>query len=182
MKKLVMIIQLVMCIPFLLPAQEDTLFKPKIYKTWITMTDNTEIRGVLYKIEDSAVLITNSLLRRDYESGNFNRTSLDFYNIGIIKTRNKNSIINRSLIGLITGAAIGGIIGLASGDDPPCSGWCIMWFSAADKAGIGGTIGAISGAGIGALTGLIKIKIPINGSIQTFNTSKDRLKEYSYIR
>lgn len=182
MKKPFVIILLIMCIPLLIHAQEDTLYKPRIYKTWITTTNNTEIQGVLYEIEDSAVLITNSLVYKDYKSGNFNKESLDLYNIGIIETRNKNSIINRSIIGLITGAALGAALGYASGDDPPCQYLCIFWFSAEDKARVGGTIGGISGAGIGALIGLIKVKIPINGSFQTFSKNKDRLKKYSYVR
>jgi hypothetical protein len=47
-----------------------------------------------------------------------------------------------------------------------------------EKALISGVPLAVGGAGIGALIGSIKIKIPINGSINSYNRNKNKLGEY----
>ena len=57
----------------------------------------------------------------------------------------------RAGIGLLVGAATGAVIGLASGDDPPCSGWFCWGFTAEEKA----ALGAIGLGGLGAVIGLI---------------------------
>jgi hypothetical protein len=38
---------------------------------------------------------------------------------------------------------------------------------------------AVGGAGIGALEGLVQIKIPINGSMVNFKRNKSKLKKYT---
>lgn len=62
----------------------------------------------------------------------------------------KRPILKDGGIGLLTGAVMGGFIGLTSGDDE-CSGWCIMTFTAEEKAAM---FGALFGV-IGGLTGLV---------------------------
>ena len=70
-------------------------------------------------------------------------------------------------IGLLIGALSGAFIGLASGDDPPCSGWFCWRFTAEEKAalgavglgGLGGVIGLIAGA---ASSGERWEEVPLN--------------------
>ena len=194
MKRLSFLVLYIFCNQFFCNGQEDTLpkvykspaletnfQKPRIYRTRVTLNNYTgKVTGVLYEIKDSSVLIANSYLHRDYSSGNFNIESVDYSNIRFINTRNKNSIINRALAGIIPGVLTGALIGAIQGDDPPCSGWCLFWMSAEDKAALGGVTGAFAGFLIGGLSGLITIKIPINGDINIFNKNKEQLKKYSY--
>jgi len=56
-------------------------------------------------------------------------------------------------IGLAGGALIGGAIGFASGDDPPCEGFFCFRYSAEEKAGAGALIGGVLGAALGGVVG-----------------------------
>jgi hypothetical protein len=181
MKKHVIITLLLMYVPFLLPAQQDTV--PKIYKTWITLNDNSkEVKGILYEIKDSSIVVTNSLSRSDLLYGNFNITIIDYGNINIVKNRRNNRVLFGFLGGITLGFATGAIIGYSQGDDQcPINKWCIFQMTARDKASVGGILGALAGAGIGTIMGLVKIKIPISGNFEKFNKNKSRLKKYSYI-
>jgi hypothetical protein len=70
-------------------------------------------------------------------------------------------------IGILTGAALGAIIGFAAGDDPPCKpvsndflgigqGLCDAFrMSAAEKAAAGAIIGGAAGALVGVTTGAL---------------------------
>jgi hypothetical protein len=163
----------------------------KIYKTWITLysvsrdygtgtlrlkdyTPN-ELEGVLYEINDSSISVSNSLLREDYSTGKFKISKINFNNIDVVKTRMKNNVVRVALFGALTGFVAGGLAGLISGDDPPG----FLSFTAGEKALLYGLGFGVGGAGIGALEGLVKIKIPINGSLENFNRNKIRLKRYT---
>ena len=87
----------------------------------------------------------------------------------------KNNVVRVALAGAVTGLVAGGLIGLISGDDPPG----LFSFSAEEKALLFGLGMAAGGAGIGALEGLVKIKIPINGSMENFKRNKSKLKKYA---
>jgi hypothetical protein len=186
MKKIVLIFLAFFLIPCLLSAQEDSSKLPtginekgfKIFKTWISLKNEPNIlEGALYEIKDSSILVSNSILKDDYINGEFELSKIDFNNIDLVKIRRKNSMLFGALIGAATGFGAGGLIGLISGDDPPG----FFSFSAGEKALLLGFSLAVGGAGIGTLDASLKIKIPINGSIQTFNKNKERLKKYSYI-
>ena len=184
MKRPVLIIVIFLCFHFLLYAQGDSIKlwlssdtgRKMIYKTWISFNNgqNTK-KGVLFEVNDSAVLVSNSLLKKDYSLGKYNITKFSFNNIDHIKIRMKNSVRRGSLIGFVTGFVVGGLTGLISGDDP--SGF--LSFSAKEKALLYGFSMAVGGTGLGELIGSIKIKIPINGSMDKFNRNKSRLKKYT---
>jgi hypothetical protein len=176
MKRLAFISVILLCIPFLSFAQEDTLHKSKIYKTWIT-GGPFEREGVLYQIMDSSLLIANSIYKKDFLLGKYKLTNIKYKNIEIINTRAINGVRNGALLGLAGGLLTGVLIGYSQGGEPRG----FYWFTAKEKAIIGGLIGGLSGAGIGTWIGSIKIKIPINGSFENFNKNKQQLKTYSYI-
>ena len=181
MKKLLLIAVTLICIPFLLTAQEDTLQKSKIYKTWISFGDRYNINGILYHTEDSSILVAETLSKKDLLSGNYQIKKVsynNFQNIQNIKVRKLNNVGRGALGGLLGGFITGAFIGIISGDDPTNQ---IFAYSAEQKAIMGGVSLGILGAGIGCLIGGIQIKIPINGSFVKFNENKSRLRKYSYI-
>jgi hypothetical protein len=184
MKRPVLITVVFLCFHFLLNAQGDSIklwlssdtARKFIYKTWISLINRQNtIKGVLYEVNDSSVFVSNSLLKKDYSIGKYNVTKISFSNIDLVKTRMKNSVRRGALIGFVTGFAVGGLIGLISGDDSPG----ILSFSAKEKALLYGIPLAVGGTGVGELIGSIKIKIPINGSMDKFNRNKSRLKKYT---
>jgi hypothetical protein len=178
MKKLMFIPAMLLYIPFFLCAQEDTI--PKIYRALITFNNNPQKvkEGVLYEIKDSSVSITNSFSRKDFLSGNFNVTTIHYNNIYKINVRRNNSIVVGFFLGAAAGFGTGAIIGGSQGDDPPVG---VFRMTAGGKAVVIGTLCSIPGAIIGGFIGDIRIKIPINGSIQTFNKNKEQLRKYSYL-
>jgi len=185
MKRLVLITVVFLCFHFLLSAQGDSIklwFRGNtegkfIYKTWISLNNRQNMmKGVLYEVNDSSVLVSNSFLKKDYSIGKYNVTKISFRNIDLVKIRMKNSKVIGASLGAVTGFVAGWLIGLNKGDDPP--GWGLT-FSARDKAKIYGIPMAIGGTVIGGLVGSIRIKIPINGNIDKFNRNKSRLKTHT---
>ena len=185
MKK-VTITTLILSLFYSLSAQEDSTKllsdkedkKIKIYKTWISLNNESRIlKGALYEIKDSSIFVSSSLSKQDYSTGNFQKSKIYYNNIDIIKTRQKHSVGKRTCIGAIAGFVIGGMIGFLSGDDNPDE----VYFAstASQKAKEDAIILAIGGAGIGALCGLIKIKIPINGNLENFKRNTSKLKKFS---
>jgi hypothetical protein len=182
MKKFGFITVILTAFTLLSLSQEDTLQKNRIYRTWISLQNNPDsiVRGALYEIRDTSVILSNSLIRKNLNAGRFDKTIVNFRDIDIIKTRNKNSILNGTIIGVLAGFVAGGIWGLIEGDDPPCDYICIFQFTAAEKALMYGSSLALVGGNIGFFGSLVKIQIPINGNLGKFNQSKSRLKKYSY--
>jgi len=179
MKRIVLISLIAVCYPVILAAQQDTVYR--IFKTRIILNyPQAKDYGILYAVKDSAVVLAGYASRRDLLAGNIYATTIDYKNIAIIKTRNKNSVIYRTLAGLAIGTAVGALIGYSQGDDPQCEYFCLFQMTARDKAGVGGFLGGFTGASIGALCGLITINIPINGNLQKFKENRDRLRKYAF--
>ncbi len=83
-------------------------------------------------------------------------------------------------IGLLVGAATGAIIGLASGDDPPCprSGWFCSRWTAGTKAGalavVFGGVGGVIGLIIGASTTTERwVEVPLDRLRVSFAPQRD---------
>jgi len=179
MKFLNVIALIVLCCLNSLNAQ-DTVQKITIYRTWVSLkSEPFKTKGVLYEIKDSSILVSNSVMIKDYSTDRFKVANLYITEIETIKTRINNNIGKGVLIGAITGFAVGGLIGLISGDDPPCTGWFCWRYEAEEKALMAGAGLAVVGVGMGALIGSIKVEIPINGSIDSYNRNKNKLREYS---
>lgn len=148
----------------------------KMYKTWLTLkSEPFKSKGILYQSKESSILIAPMVKNRQLISDKY---IVDFQisNIETIKLRRNNKIGKGILVGAITGLVTGGLIGLIDGDDPPGTWFA---FSAEEKATIGGVYLAVCGAGIGAIIGSIKIKIPINGSSEKYRKNKISLRGYS---
>lgn len=185
MKKVVLI-TIVVCFYSSLSAQKDSTSQRsdkdekrlKIYKTWISLNNESKtVKGVLYSITDSSILVSTSLIKEDYTTGNFQTTTLNFKNIDLVKTRSKNSVLKGAVIGTVAGFFLGAIIGFIEGDDDPAE---VLFPSTAAQNALGnGVVLAIGGAGIGLLCGSIKIKIPINVNTREFNSNKRKLEKYT---
>ena len=146
--------------------------KTRAYKTWVSLNESPyKITGWLYAIEDSSILLSKQFNVHDkiIELSDF--SNIYYHDIYKIRTRRKGKLGRSILIGTLTGFTIGLVYALAVGED----------YNAGTNAMIviaGGTF-AIVGAGIGAIIGSVKVKIPINGSKDHFNRNKRKLENYS---
>lgn len=170
---------------YCLSAQDDSakfltvkdINRFKIYKTWISVFNDSKINGILYEVKDSSILVSNSIMKQDYINGNFDLSQINYNRIDIVKIRAKNSVGKGTLIGALTGFAVGGMLGILSGDDDPEE---VYFASTAEQKAVGNAVVmSILGVGIGAIVGSIKVKIPIKGNMEDFNRSKNKLKKYT---
>lgn len=161
---------------------QDTIQFNRAFRTWIYLYKEPKvIKGLLYNVKDSTILVSNSFKWKDYEAGNYEVTKIDFEDIRLITYR-KNGIIGKSMFfGAFSGAAAGAIFGCSLGDDPPCGGGICFRSTAKGKATFFGTTLGFVGLGLGALSA-IKIRIRIRGDYGKFNKDKKRIKKRSIIR
>jgi hypothetical protein len=129
--------------------------------------DNSKVNKVyLNTLEDS------SIIYRNYS--NFETSKIMVSNIKQIEFRRKEKIGRSILIGTVSGFALGGIIGLATGADS--NTW--PYFTTEEQTLIAGTLLAIPGAIVGAVVGTMKIKVPISGNQDNYIKQKEKLKTY----
>ena len=165
---------LILLVLFCFSAAEAQEFdkKDNKYKVWITLIDKPfEVNGVLYKLKDSTLLISNYKTFSEFIVDNSPTIELNVNNIDLIEARKRKRLGTGIILGAVSGFAVGSIIGLARGDDAESS--------AAEKAMIGGVSLAIPGALVGMLVGSVKISIPIEGSLLNFKNKKKELLKYS---
>ena len=135
--------------------------KVKIYKVWVTLVNQKQVKGTLYAAnEDELVILGEDL------------TQLKFVpeNIQTIKLRREGSFGKGAWIGAISGVVAGALLGYASESG---SGW----------EDVGAVGGGIVGAPIGALIGMGlssgKAKYRINGNRDTYNSFFPILQQYA---
>lgn len=162
-----------------LVAQDDNqLIYSKTY-LWFN-NDSNLVTGAIYSLKDSTIEISNSFDPQVYQNGTFNVESYSIYTIDYIKIKKRNRLKKSIVSGAVTGLIVGGIIGavVASKDADEYSK---MVLGAGGFLG-GSLIGSIYGAGIGALFGIVKIKIPIHGNKDKYYTSYKKLKKYAIVQ
>jgi len=180
MKRLVFIFVILFCLTFLASAQEDSLKRSTIYKTWITLGGGSEIKGTIYQLRDSSILIANTYRKADLLTpGKLDLKTIDINNIYLITCRNKDNVWPGAVIGMVTGIISGVIIGQLTwkkGDDP-------MEDYRPLASVVFGTLFAIPGAVAGIIVTDIAFtfRIPISGNFENYNKNKSRLKKYSYL-
>jgi hypothetical protein len=151
-----------------------SLPKSRIYKTWVSLNSyKGQIKGVLFEIRDSSVLLSNSLVKEDYQSGNIKVTNIWFNDIDHISVRKKNKILNSTLIGSAAGLATEIIAAYSVTNNKDESAFLALVYSLPS---------IVFGAGIGALIGSFRFHIPVKGSFEYFKGNQNRLEKFSYIR
>ncbi len=173
MKKIAFSVLVLSCFFYLSKAQDSTNYRPKIYRCWISCNDQSgSMAGVLYEIKDSSVLVSNSIYRRDYLSGNIDLSTYNYSGIKRLGIRRNFSIETGAVIGTVVGVASTiGIVRMAVGDEKVPLGFYILY----------GALPVSFGAGIGAMLGTLRITVPINGSYEKFKANERRMERYSYL-
>ncbi len=164
----------------------DTNQKIIIYRTWITLkVEPYQVQGVLYEMQDSAIIVSDSYNVIDYLAGNFTVTEYPVKNIEDISIRRKNNPGRGLLIGWGTGFVFGFTVGMLSlEDDPPCGQWDFFCtkYTKEDKALGAAFLSSLAGMGFGALVGSQKTIYLINGSLEEYSANKGELENYSFLK
>jgi hypothetical protein len=161
MKSLGIIILILCCFTiFPLSAQKNPTFK-----VWITLLDESKIKGTLFDVNERELEVLNIDLTK---------AQIEPERIKTIKLRRTGKIGRGAWVGALAGTAVGGLSGYAGGDDEP--GW-FSW-SAEEK----GVVGIMLGAPIGTLAGMV-LSTPqdifaINGNLNTYIAVLPQLKTY----
>lgn len=151
-------------------------YPTKIYETFVYLNNQKSIvKGILYEIKDSTLLIANSVSKTNYLTGNFQTSNIDIKNIQVLSLRRTNNIKRNAFIWGGIGLAAPLILLFTSGEssqDP------LIQFVAYTSA----PILSLVGAGAGALLGSMRINIPIDGKYENFKENELRLKKYSIVQ
>jgi hypothetical protein len=145
--------------------------KKNSYKTWITFPDGQpKMKGFLFNKNDTSIVIrdgfgnfkaidTSRLTYGELINLPLEYSSIPIAQIDVLKARRKGNIARGAFLGALTGFAIGGLIAVIDGDDPPDT-----WFAytAGEKALLLGVPMAVIGAGVGGALGSIRVTIPLN--------------------
>jgi hypothetical protein len=186
MKKLILISILLVSLSFLsfaqeyFSAQENKSFQSvgvpssRIYKTRISLNNyRGQLKGVLFEIKDSSVLISNSLVKADYSSGNFKVTYIHFSDIDHLSIRKKNRVLNSTLLGSVAGFTTAYIAANSVTKNKDESAFFMFIYGVPSVA---------LGACFGALIGSFRINFPVKGSFEYFKRNETRMEKYSYFR
>jgi len=170
MKKIKFSLVIFLCATHLTIAQ-NTKEHIKVHKVWISLVNSSNIiKGNLYVVDENAVKIIDN---KSFDLSNLQIISPS--QIEQIKIRRKGKVGNGVWIGGLTGLGIGLVSGLLSEDES--DKW--FGFSPEEKAIINSIFIAPFGAGVGALIGLNKEVITINGDTESYKRQLDLLKSYS---
>jgi hypothetical protein len=145
--------------------------------------------GALFLLKDSSILVSNSLVTKDYYNGNYEVAELYIDDINMISSRRPLGTASYAVIGAIIGAGLGALTGRIMDGPPPTepsgpyanydSSWSLNFAIGFPSYYITVPAGAVGGAIVGAVIGSIKIKIPINGSMENYNRKKKKLGRYT---
>lgn len=176
MKTLAFIIEIIFSLPHLSSAQEDSLKRSTIYKTWITLGGGREIKGTIYQIRDSSILFANTFNKTDFLNGRCDIQNINYNGIYLVTCRKE--LWPGAVVGMVAGAITGAILGknIGKSDDPM-----------ADYRPLGSFMLGAAFVLPGAIVGIVvtdaafSLSIPISGNFENYNKNKSRLKNFSYL-
>lgn len=166
MKKILLIILLLFCL-VQVDAQQPAARKQKMYMVWIRQSpDAAYFKGILWQINDSSILVANSIQSSAL-------TEYDFNKIEILKIRKNMSIARGALWGFGLGFPSGIIL---INSVPGGLGFLTVPVSALAGLYAGGLA-----AGAGALAGAVRDRIPVGYSYDNFEKYRSSLLDYSFV-
>ncbi len=185
-------------------AQTDSISSAKTKapsKAMIKTMDGKNIKGWFYKIDNDNVYLLPVSMKsmQPINSQEPNQKDASYYveavQINTIALKKRNAGLKGALIGLGAGAAIGAIMGFASGDDPvaqysgnPLGDMFVSLgnafaMTAGEKAAGLGIVGGLTGALIGGVTGaLLKKKFIIGGKKDVYRNSQAELNKRAMVK
>lgn len=148
------------------------LFPPGPHKhfIWVKTMDNHKTNAkFMSEYQDSTITIM--------DRKKSNKQILNIENIKYIEFRKKGNEVRGFFLGAFGGFITGACLGLAKGDDDSSD---FFSFTAEENAILFGILLTPPGAILGAILGSKKIKIPIDGDINSYNRQKKIIEKYRY--
>lgn len=156
---------------------QEILGKPTYYKVWIKMNEDPyKIKGTLYNLYDSHIIVKDFRSIQANTTNIFPPKTIPIEQINSIKVREKNSVAVGILKGALLGFAAATFVTYIYYNESP-----EFWLERILVSVAAGVVGAIPGGIVGMFIGAIKIKIPINGNIDSYKTHRKKLCKYSTI-
>ena len=143
---------------------------------YLISDQSNNIRGALYQVKDSSIVVYHSTNLTDYMEGGSHASEIDIIDIQLIKTSSRIKRKKGILIGAASGFVALGLIGIMSNGSGE---YGIEFFNDSQIFFAAGVIGIPIGAFAGGMIGSFTIKIPIKGSMDNYNRNKKKLKRYS---
>jgi hypothetical protein len=160
-------------------AQSPLPLNSKPSKSEITLYSSPDnMIGVLYLLKDSSIFVSSSLVKEDYNNGNYEVAELYIDDINLISSRRPLGTATQAVLGAIVGAGVGVLTARIVEGPPPYPESTIGPGSEFAYAFLG-SVGAVGGAVTGIIIGSIKVKIPINGSMENYNRNKKKLGRFT---
>ena len=153
---------------------QDITQKVKLHKTKVRLLNGERIKGSLYSITDTALVLVN--LRSKSEVFNFNQemSSIPIKHIERINMWRKGKAGKSTLIGLGSGIAIGVVVGLSEDLDMTDHTGSVILF---------GTFFGTCGTLIGSIVGSIpNVSLVIHGDLKKYQSYKDKLEKYASVK
>ena len=154
-------------------------------KSTITLISTSDsLTGALYLLKDSSILVSSSLLKEDYYSGNYEVAELFIDDIKLISPKRRVGQLGGVFLGALVGVGVGALTArIVEGPKPEPVPSELWWgrpyypdYSPNYLPFI--TAGALLGATTGFIMGM-RIEIPINGSMENYNLQKKKLGRYT---
>jgi hypothetical protein len=158
-------------------AQDSLHLKQVTYKVAIKPSKDKWLKGYLSSLSDTSVYVSSRQVKFNrYTNTNAHLGSISYNNISTITIRRKGGTGRGMLIGVITGVVTGVIVGLASGDDKrDRNGWCLMCYTAGEKAGAFGAVSGLIGTLVGGIIGSADKTFIIKNNKEKFDDFKWKL-------
>lgn len=159
-------------------AQDSLQLKNVSYKATITFTDKRLVQHYLVDITDTSLLTARLATKFRRESSFVNSTQVPYMQIDNVIIKRKGNAGRGAVIGLFSGAALGGIIGAITYKD--CND-CFLDFGIGFDIGVGAFLGSVGGTLTGIIIGsLAKKRFIINGQRDKFQEMKLSVLDMAY--
>jgi len=160
-------------------AQTTAPGPKKLYKTWISVRgDNNKVKGALYEVRDSCLIISSSYQKDDYFKGDrYYLRKLNVSDIEAVSVRRNKAGGRSILIGSLSGIGLGAVMGMLT--TTPGGNEQEQGITKVSAALVFGLIFGIAGGVIGAAFSPIKTRVAIHGDYAVFNDNRKRLQKRS---
>lgn len=172
---LVLLIMLQSCSIYKQTVETDSgsqVKKIKLYNTWVFKTDKSKVKGILYSADLEGITLTKDTRFKEVDF-----VTIKVSEITKIKFNRKGQLGRSALIGVLSGAAIGALVGYSQGDDEGK----LFGMDKESKAVAYGLGFGILGGGVGLIMGTAKKQININGNQREYDSNLGTIQSYSFL-
>jgi hypothetical protein len=153
----------------------------KFYRIWLTrMSDSMVVKGILYDVKDSALIVIESGISALRSNGKAVIIGYPVSDIKSIKLRRGRTFFRNFALGTAAGLVVGAFIGIDSETNDKQDFLDDLKLTTSEKIfGMAGVM-LVPGMILGAVSGLNKDEIHIDGNYASYLNNKEELKKMAY--